>query len=264
MKNKGFLGFLYGTAFGRILLKPLVSPSLSKFIGAFLDTRASKIFIPSFIKRAKINLEDYIEKDFKSFNACFSRKIKPELRPVADVGLVSPADGYLSAFPINKNSEFKVKNSIYTLSSLLGGDKKSDEFLGGTAVIIRLAVENYHRYIYIDNGSKGDNRFIPGKLHTVRPVALASVPVFAENCREYTFLNTAHFSEVAQIEVGAMLVGKIKNHHGKHEFTRGEEKGTFLYGGSTIILLFKKGAVTLSDKYSEEETPVLLGEKIGE
>src|SRR5699024_8370185 len=38
-------------------------------------------------------------------------------------------------------------------------------------VIIRLTVDDYHRYCYVDHGWKGKNHKIPGVLHTVNPVA---------------------------------------------------------------------------------------------
>ena len=118
------------------------------------------------------------------------------------------------------------------------------------------------------SGEKGENRFIKGTLHTVRPIALRKSPVFVENCREYTVIESERFGAVAQIEVGAMLVGKIKNHHGAKKVSRGEEKGTFLYGGSTIILLLQKDGASIPAALFETtrnglETPVKMGEAIG-
>jgi len=64
------------------------------------------------------------------------------------------------------------------------------------------------------------------------------------------------------------MVGRIKNLHGAHTFKRGEEKGMFLFGGSTVVLLLEKGKATLKDEILEasargEETPVKMGEHIG-
>lgn len=78
-------------------------------------------------------------------------------------------------------------------------------------------------------------------------------------------METENFGTVTQIEVGAMLVGKIKNNHGEGEFSRGEEKGMFLYGGSTIVLLVEKDRLHINKTYFEEtengnETPVKMGE----
>ena len=62
-----------------------------------------------------------------------------------------------------------------------------------------------------------------------------------------------------------MLVGRIVNHHGTCTVTRGEEKGFFQYGGSTVIVLVEKGRITvredlLTHSTNNTETPVKLGE----
>ena len=110
--------------------------------------------------------------------------------------------------------------------------------------------------------------FIKGRLHTVQPAALEKKRVFTENCREYTVLETEHFGAVTQVEVGAMMVGRIVNLHGEHSFKRGEEKGRFEFGGSTIIVLVEKGKVVPDAELGEntaagKETIVKCGERIG-
>ncbi len=82
-------------------------------------------------------------------------------------------------------------------------------------------------------------------------------------------METAHFGAVAQIEVGAMLVGKVLNYKGVGSlFRKGEEKGRFLYGGSTVVLLLEKDRVKLNEELFENtaqglETPVQMGEILG-
>ena len=103
----------------------------------------------------------------------------------------------------------------------------------------------------------------------MRPIALEGLPVFVRNCREYALLQTEHLGTVAQIEVGAMLVGKIANHPAPERFGRGEEKGMFLYGGSTVILLIEPGKLRIPEaafalSAEENEIPVQLGERIAE
>ena len=129
-------------------------------------------------------------------------------------------------------------------------------------------MDHYHRYCYVDDGYKGENIFLPGMLHTVRPIALETVPVFVRNCREYTLMETEHFGSLCQIEVGALLVGKIANLHGAGPIRRGAEKGRFLYGGSTVILLLGKGKVQLDEELfrateNGSETPVRMGQALG-
>ncbi len=268
--KKGALGFLYETASGRILLKVLASRSLSKFFGALLSSPVSKPLNKGFVKNNDIKLEDFNYQEWRCFNDCFARKIKPELRPFPKDPeiLPSPCDGLVSAYKIEKSSVFPIKQSEYTIPSLLENEELAKKYEDGICLVIRLCVHNYHRYSYLDNGCKGENIFLEGKLHTVRPIALENRPVFIENCREYTILSTENFGEVAQIEVGAMLVGKIQNHHSSHTFKRGEEKGTFLYGGSTIVLLFEKDKVEIKEEFFQNtaqgiETPIKMGEALG-
>ncbi len=268
--KKGVLGFLYENAFGRIILKLLTARWLSKLAGVFCDSRLSKPLIKKFIKNNNIDLSEYKNTDFSCFNDCFTREIREELRPVCMEASVpiSPCDGLLSAYKIEEDTVFPAKQSSYTVSSLLKDSELAKEFYGGSLLVFRLCVNHYHRYCYIDNGSKGDNVFIKGKLHTVRPIALENRAVFCENCREYTVMETENFGKVIQCEVGAMLVGKIKNHDKVGRFTKGKEKGMFLYGGSTVILLFKRDTVKIYDNFFEDttkglETPVKYGEAIG-
>lgn len=264
------LEFLYQTLPGRILLKLLTSPAVSIAVGHFLDSGISKLLIPSFVRNNNIDLSICEKTEFDSFNDFFSRKIKEEYRPInQDLNsLICPCDGLLSAYRIDKETVIPVKQSIYTISELLKDDSLSKEFEDGICLVFRLCVNHYHRYAYILSGQKGRNIFIKGRLHTVRPIALRSVPVFTENSREYTVINTSDYGKVVQMEVGAMLVGKIENYDNECECVRGKEKGRFLYGGSTIIVLLQKDKVNVINELFEAtengiETPVIMGQVIG-
>ena len=264
------LRFLYGTVMGRLVLKLLCTRRISRLCGRFLDSCVSKPLIRPFVRRHGIDLREYTGEEFKSFNDFFSRKIKEDRRPVASEpsALIAPCDGLLSAYRISEDTVIPVKQSRYTISSLLGGDGISENYQNGICLVFRLCVNHYHRYCYIDSGIKGRNVFLPGKLHTVRPVALEKFPVFTQNCREYTVIQTENFGAVVQMEVGAMLVGKIKNCHGPGNVRRGEEKGMFLYGGSTVIILLEEGRAQLPEELYQAtenriETPVKMGQRIG-
>lgn len=265
------LRFLYRTVFGRVILKLLCQRWVSRLCGRFLDSGASKCLIKGFVRKNNIDLSEYHSEHFGNFNDFFSREIKADRRPIETDpnALIAPCDGLLSVYPISEDTVIPVKQSRYTLSSLLGGDPLAENYRNGTCLVFRLCVHHYHRYCYIESGTKGPNVFLPGKLHTVRPIALEALPVFARNCREYTIIETERFGRVAQMEVGALLVGKIKNHHQEKAVARGEEKGMFLYGGSTVIVLLEEGRVRLPEELlraSENglELPVKMGQKIGE
>lgn len=265
------LRFLYHTVPGRVILKLLIRPGLSKIAGKYMDTGLSKIHIKGFIKNAGIDMSEYQEEKYSCFNDCFTRKIKPEMRPVCmdSHQLISPCDGKMSAYHITEESEFYIKKSRYGVKDLLEGSCKAPDYQGGTCLVFRLCVDNYHRYGYMDNGVILENKALKGKLHTVRPIAVNKYPVFIQNAREYTVIQTENFGKVAQIEVGAMMIGKIKNHQISGEVQRGTEKGMFLYGGSTIVLLLEKGYGKIPEecfKVTEEgyEIPVKFGQALSE
>lgn len=268
-KKQNFLHFLYHTKVGRILLWLLKRPFLSSIVGFFLNRRVSKIFIKPFAKKNKINLDDF-EVGYNSFNDFFTRKIKEVKRPIDKdkTHFISPCDAYLSAYRITNGLVIPVKYSSYSIESLLKNKKLAKQYENKTCLVFRLCVNHYHRYCYIDDGKKGENIFIPGFLHTVRPIALENIPVFVENQREYTVMDTKNFGTVTEIEVGALMVGKIKNHKATCSFKKGEEKGMFLFGGSTIILLVDSDKVCIDEKFFKEtekfaEVEVKMGEKIG-
>lgn len=269
-KEGGALGFLYGNAIGRVMLKCVSARWLSRLVGHYMDSRLSRGLIGGFVRKNAIDLSEYERSEFDSFNDFFTRKIKEVRRPfdMTPNVLPSPCDGLVSAYKIDGDTVFPVKQSSYTVDRLLNDKSVAAKFYGGVCLVVRLCVDNYHRYAYIDNGTKGENFFIKGKLHTVRPVALAKNPVFTENCREWTLMHTDNFGDVCQCEVGAMLVGKIKNHDGASETARGAEKGMFLYGGSTVVLLFERNRVSLREEFFKAtengvEVPVKMGENIG-
>ncbi len=271
-KDEGIvLRFLYNTILGRALLKVLCSRFISQIGGFVLSTRISKLAVKQFALKNNIDVTEYYVDNIQSFNDFFSRKIKEGKRPIdkKKTVFISPADGHLSFYKIEDDLVLPVKQSLFKISTLLNDEELAKKYKDGICIVIRLCVDNYHRYCYLDDGSQKENIYIPGKLHTVRPIALVKYPVFTENAREYTVLKTKNFGDVVQIEVGALMVGKIKNIHENYDFKRGEEKGMFLFGGSTIILLLEKDKVKIPDEYFKltakgKEIDIKMGEKIGE
>ena len=263
------LQFLYGTVLGRCFLKILCQPIISKIVGAFMNSRFSTRMIPRFIFKNSIDMRAFEPiSSYACYNEFFTRKIRPEARPISPIGLISPCDAKLSVYPIEENATFQIKGSQYTIANLLGNQTElAQEFIGGICLIFRLTVDDYHRYCYFDSGTKGENIFIPGILHTVQPIALEHYNIYKQNAREYTVLETEQFGRAIQVEVGAMMVGKIKNHHNTYTFQRGEEKGYFEFGGSTIVILLKKNTAILDAELWNNtrrgfETVVKYGEQI--
>ena len=241
-ESSGILRFLYNTVPGRMVLKIITSPTISKIGGAYMDCRVSKIHIKGFIKNNNIDMTQYEKAKY--------------------------GDGRLSAYHISENSDFYIKKSYYSVADLIKNSKKAPDFNGGVCLVFRLCVDDYHRYGYVDDGKIVENNYVPGVLHTVRPIALNRYPVFVQNSREYSVIETNNFGTIAQIEVGALMIGKIKNHQKSGLVKKGREKGMFLYGGSTIVVLLEKDKVHIDEKYfrntaNDIETKVKFGSTIG-
>lgn len=268
-----FLDAAYKSIPGRALMRFISLPVFSKFAHFLLSSKLSVPFIFDFAHKNHIDMFDYEDRMYTSFNDFFIRKIKPGRRFITkdDRKLICPSDGKVSAYEIADSDTFIIKNSVYTVESLLRDKKLADRFCGGYAVIIRLTPDNYHRYVYPANGVKSHDREIKGSLHTVNTVINNYIPVYKENTRNYCLIRTEKFGDIIQMEVGAMMVGRITNAHpyGRRTVYRGEEKGYFEFGGSTIVLLLEKDKVELSEdllKNTREgfETELLQGAIIGE
>ena len=254
------LKFMYNTLIGRCLLKIATTKFVANTYAKYMNSKLSKKKIKKFIKENKINMDEYIDKEYTSFNDFFMRNIKPGKRKIEN-GLISICDSKLSYYEIDDNSKFNIKNSTYTINELIGEDKKYKY-----ALIFRLCVDDYHHYIFPDDGKVISNKYINGKLHTVQPIALKKYKVFHENSREVTFLDCKNLGDVCIIEVGALMVGKIVNEK-VTKFKKGDEKGHFEFGGSTVIMLLNKD-IKINSKIVENskkdiETIVKMGENIG-
>lgn len=268
-KQNILLKKLYGTVCGRVILKALTAPAVSKAAGVFMDSWLSVPLIKRFIKSSGIDTSQYVMKKFRSYNEFFTRRVKRGMRPIDRMPshFISPCDSKLTVYKIGKSSVFRIKGSRYRVSDLIQNDFLAKRYEGGYCMIFRLEVDDYHRYCYIDSGTKTENTFINGELHTVNPIALEHYNIYKRNCREYTVLHTENFGDVVQVEVGAMMVGRIVNRHGAAEVVRGEEKGKFEFGGSTIVLLVQDDMIRIDDdilRNSAEniETVVKYGEKV--
>ncbi len=263
------LRYCYCKHLGLPVRRIMTNPVLTAIVGAYMDTPLSTRRIEHFIRANRLDMSDYKKQDYRCFNDFFTRQVKDGARPVnmdPDT-LISPCDGYMSAYRISADSEFAIKRSWYNVDDLVGGAQMAADYMNGTCLVLRLGVENYHRYCYIDDGFKSRNRHIKGRYHPVQPIVVRKSPVFMQNTREYCVLYTENFGPVVQIEVGACLVGKIENYREAGVTHRGEEKGLFRFGGSTIVLLFREGVLDLPQEVFDDtlrgiERPVRFGSEI--
>lgn len=265
------LEVIYGHALTRMLLRPFLSPAVSDICGKFLSTRLSRRIIPSFVKKNHIDLGIYEKQEFDSYNAFFTRKIKAEQRPINEQKniLISPSDGKVTAYPITQKGRFWIKHTQYSAAQLLKDERLAERYMDGWIYVIRLTVDDYHRYCYVADGRKSRQRKIRGVLHTVNPVANDYYPIYKMNSREYCLLKTKELGTILLMEVGALMVGKINNHEeDSAQVKRGDEKGMFEFGGSTIVVMTEPGMAEpdkdiIHNTIAQAETLVKMGEPIG-
>ena len=260
---------LYKTLIGGVALVFITRKSVSKLGSIYMNSKLSKKKINGFIEKNNIDMSDYPDVEYRSFNDFFTRKIIPGRRPVSKKkdDLIAVADSKLLVYDINDDTEMLIKGKKYKLKELLRDKALALEYKNGKCLVFRLTVDDYHRYCFIDDGTVIKTKKINGVLHTVGPIAFKRYKVFKENQREYTVMNTKNLGKVIQMEVGALMVGKIVNHK-KDSFKRGEEKGYFLFGGSTIIVIIKDNIVKIDKDILKNsakgiESRVKLGEVIG-
>lgn len=262
----GKLAFLYNNPLGRLLLGIAVSPFVSNVYAWKNSRKSSAKKIPGFIKEHNIDMSDYEDREYKSFTDFFTRKIRYGKRPVdmAPEALISPADSKLLVYEIEKDTTLRIKGRTYTADEILADSENAGEFAGGYALVFRLTVDDYHRFCYPDRGCLISRRLIRGKLHTVSPVS-KDHKIYMENTRSVNLLKTENFGTVAYIEVGAMLIGRIVD-NGTVVFEKGQEKGYFEPGGSTVVILVKNVEIDkdiMEQSASGIETKVRYGERIG-
>lgn len=264
-KSSKLLKFLYNTMVGRTILFWLVRPSFSDKCSNFLNSKYSRFLINHYVKKYKIKMSEYEDKNYLSFNDFFKRNIKKGSRIIGN-DFISPCDSKLLVYNINDDSKFNIKDHEYSINDLVQKDIAND-YKNGLCLIFRLEANNFHHYCFVDQGSKESDVFINGKLHTVQDVASKKHSIYKENSRVYTILHTLNYDDIIELEVGALMVGRITNDKNIINFSKGMEKGYFEFGGSTIVLLVKNNIIEVDKDILENstnniETIVKYGENI--
>lgn len=270
------LKLIYDNSIGKAFLPKLVSRKIfSQIYGSLCDCAISKSAINKFITKFNINMNDYKKSanEYSSFNDFFYRQLSCNSRPidVEQKHLISPCDSKLLAIEnLSEDSSFFVKGFKYSLKDLINNDKLSEEYKNGTCLIFRLCPTDYHRFHFVDSGKCSSSKFINGKYYSVNPIALDKIEkLFCENKREYSIHHTDNFDDIIYVEVGATFVGSIiQTYKPSVSVTKGEEKGYFKFGGSTVIMFIKNNIVKLDRDILDNsklniETQVYMGEKIG-
>jgi phosphatidylserine decarboxylase len=267
------LRWAYETAWGAAFFGPFFRwPHYSRLMGWLHERPASRRLIAPFVETFSIDvgeLEMPIA-DYPHFAAFFERRLKPEARPFDpdETLLPAPGDGKLLAYPsLGPETRLPVKGRHVPLAALLGDEHAV--YRSGSALVLRLAPYDYHRFHFVSTGVAGPARSLPGTLYSVNPIALNGMPdIYLRNHRMVSFQDTASFGRIAYVEVGAFEVGRIQQTFTPGPVGRGQEKGLFRLGGSTVVLLFEPGRVVfdadlIASTAADLETQVTLGSTIG-
>lgn len=270
--------WLYQTPTGQFLTNFLIKAPISKAYGAYQNFGLSKQKIAPFVTEFDINLNDFEPSPGRSksdpyanFNEFFIRKFVPGKRTFVAEPNIMPAFSearYFAYESMTDEATVPVKGRFLSSKALLARSNWESVFKDGPLLLARLCPVDYHRFHYPDDGKVLDHYRVRGKLHSVNPIALKEfADIFATNERQVTIIETKNFGKLAYIEVGAICVGKIVQSGSLEEFKRGDEKGYFLFGGSTVIVLGEKGrwapeADMLEFTKKGIETYVQLGEPV--
>lgn len=248
-----------------LLQRALPQHLLSRVAGLLANSRTNwlkNLLIRAAIRRYGIDLTDAEETDprrYTSFNAFFTRALRPGARPLAgdEHTLVAPADGRVSAAGRLLDGQLlQAKGHRFPLAALVGETSlRAQALSGGSFVTIYLSPRDYHRVHAPLAGQLRSANYLPGKLFSVNPRTDRALPgLYAINERLVCWLDTA-VGEIALVMVGALLVAGIETvWHGCYRsgvadaetfpeailFARGAELGRFRFG-STVMLLLPPG-----------------------
>lgn len=266
-----WLIWLYNNPIGEATLWMLVKRKLtSSFYGRMMDKPKSAEKIQPFVKEYDIDLGIAQKQDFNSFNNFFVRKLKKDARPIDTTEniVISPADGKIMAFADISNNDFLIKGYHFDVYSFLIDSSLAKRYIDGAMIVIRLAPNDYHRFHFPIGGMVKSTSQIDGDYYSVNPIALReTVEIFCLNKREFTILDNPLINDLIIAEVGATMVGSILQTFKGNQVEKGQEKGYFKFGGSTVVLIFQKDKIIIDEDLTENtsmglETSIRMGERI--
>ncbi|MEP7155678.1 MAG: archaetidylserine decarboxylase [Betaproteobacteria bacterium] len=257
--------------------------SLTRLMGWFSKIEqplVSRLSIGLWKRFAELNLEEAKKDRFASMHDCFTRELKPGMRPVDEDSaiLTSPCDGIVGACgPIDGVRVFQAKGFPYALHDLLGDPELARRYRNGCYATIRITSSMYHRFHAPLDCRVRRVDYISGDTWNVNPIALKRVErLFCKNERAVVHVEHAPSGQaLLLVPVAAVLVASIRLHfidvllHLRYRganridcdarYAKGEEMGWFQHGSTIIVLA--PGGFALCDGMMEG-TRVRMGERL--
>lgn len=231
-----------------------------------LRSFAFKRFAASF----GLNLSEVKEPltSYSSFNAFFTRELKPESRPISDQAftLISPVDAQILEFGhIQHGQLIQAKGVTYSLQDFLGSFP-AEEYDKGSFVTLYLSPADCHRIFSPIEGNVRAWHHIPGYLYPVRePHISKTKDLYVENERLFTLIETPSVNVLVG-KVGATNVGTMSltydtlktNRLFQKEKTKyfdiptqvqpGDHISTFHLGSTVVLITDQRVRFTCSEK----------------
>jgi len=260
------------------VLRALPRVRISKAVGRLceqpLPSVVSRAVTHAYCQAYRVELEDaeLPPGAFPSFDAFFTRQLKPGARTLSADALVSPADGALSAQGIvDPGARIFVKGQPYDVGELVGDPRDAARYAGGEFAVVYLAPRDYHRVHAPADGNITLVRGLPGDLFPVNSIGERHIPqLFVRNQRAAIVIDTPGLGRVTVVMVGAVIVGRITvtvlggpdvspgtyPMQPPRPVRKGEEIGIF-HLGSTVVLLLEPGLAV-----AREPGPIRFGESL--
>jgi phosphatidylserine decarboxylase len=272
-----------------LLQRLLPQHALSRLVGRLASAQGPRwlrnLVIRAFVHRYDVDLSEAerpMPEAYASFNAFFTRALKPGVRPLCASGIACPADGGISECGhIDGERILQAKGKSYSLEALLAGDlERVAQFREGSFATIYLSPRDYHRVHMPLDGQLRASTYVPGDLFSVNGTTVAAIDeLFARNERHISYFDTPR-GAMAMVLVGAMIVAGIETvwagqvapqrrrvQSWDHRDTpapilleRGAEMGRFMLG-STVILLFPPGGASWNED-CVAGAPVRMGQQL--
>ncbi len=263
--------WLYGTGRGRTVLRSFLLRPVSRLYGRFADSFLSRLRVHKFVRKYDIELSDFEGRPYRTLNQLFTRRYRDGVRQFTteQAAFPVPAEGRCLVYP-DLRHDIRVKGATLSAGQLLQDEQAGEAFQGGSALVVRLTGQDYHRIHFPVDCSVSSSWSVPGRLDSVHPHATRTKDnILLENRRDCCLLETENFGRIALAEVGGLLVGSIvQTFEQETGLTRGEEKSYFRFGGSTVVVLFQQDMIAFDEDLVQNsrrglETWVPLGETIG-
>lgn len=203
-----------------------------------------------------LRLDEAEKRDFTSLQDCFTRRLKPDARPIDTRPhiVASPCDAVVGECGRIEGTEvFQAKGFPYEIGDLIPDRRLQALYRDGHYVTLRLKSSMYHRFHAPVDCRTESISYISGDTWNVNPIALRRIEkLYCRNERAVVQLeDVATGGSLCLVPVAAILVASMRftglddelclDYRGPNripwsqKFTKGAEMGYFQHGSTIIV-----------------------------